>query len=92
MILHGLFGSTTNWGPITTQLLKQNVFDQVILCDLRNHGKSFHHSTFTVPEMANDIHRLLEHLSIPEDFTLIGHSLGGKVAMQLALEGRIVFY
>ena len=87
MVLHGLFGSSNNWSSFATEITKQNVYDQVILCDLRNHGKSFHHPSFTMPELADDVSRLLEHLALPKDFTLLGHSLGGKIAMQMALNG-----
>lgn len=79
-LLHGLFGSADNWGAITKQLSQHN---QVISVDLRNHGRSPHHQSQTVMEMADDILALCDKLKI-NNFHLLGHSLGGKVAMQFA--------
>jgi|ERR1712137_404997 len=90
MVIHGLFGSTANWRGISKSLVSQKkLYDQAILVDLRNHGKSFHSPDFSVSEMSQDIEKLIDHLSPPEDFTLMGHSLGGKVAMNVALEGYL---
>lgn len=88
MILHGLFGHTQNWGSIASKLTSQKLYDQAVLVDLRNHGKSFHHPDFTVHEMAKDVINLMKSLNLPKDFTLMGHSLGGKIAMDCALQGN----
>ena len=47
-----------------------------------------HSEEFSVPVMSEDVHRLINHLNLPEGFTLMGHSLGGKVAMHMALTGK----
>ncbi|PSW07487.1 alpha/beta fold hydrolase [Photobacterium lipolyticum] len=79
ILIHGLFGSSDNLG-LLARTLKDNY--KVISIDLRNHGKSPHTQTFTYHEMANDILTVVEQLDI-ELFSVIGHSMGGKVAMAL---------
>lgn len=80
-LLHGLFGSASNLTRLASAL-SENF--RVFRVDLRNHGESFHLDTMSLMEMAADVHRLLKHLEIScADF--VGHSLGGKVAMQFAL-------
>ncbi len=82
IILHGLFGSSKNWQSLT------NVFAEhfeVYTLDLRNHGRSFHHRDIDYRLMAEDVYRLLRHLDI-DQCNVIGHSMGGKIAMLLALE------
>ena len=80
VIIHGLFGSMHNWSMITKELSKTH---QILLIDCRNHGKSFHHDSMSYREMANDVIKLLDHLSISKA-SLIGHSMGGKIAMALS--------
>ncbi len=80
MILHGLFGSSDNWRSIGKALAQKY---RVTLVDLRNHGKSPHSDIFSLETMALDIKELLEALQEPA--ILLGHSMGGKVAMELAL-------
>ena len=80
-IIHGLFGSAKNWHSIAKQLSK-NYY--VICINCRNHDKSFHTQSMTYPEMATDTFSLLNTLKI-ETTTLIGHSMGGKIAMVMAL-------
>lgn len=80
MLLHGLFGSADNWGSIARQLARHY---QVISVDLRNHGRSPHSDSQTYPEMAGDLLAVLDALGL-EQVHLLGHSLGGKVAMQFA--------
>jgi pimeloyl-ACP methyl ester carboxylesterase len=81
LILHGFLGMSDNWKTIGTQI-GENGF-QVHLLDLRNHGRSFHSDEFSYEVMAEDIlaycqfHRL-------KKIDMIGHSMGGKVAMFLA--------
>lgn len=82
LILHGLFGSGANWGSHAKWLSQQ--FD-VILPDLRNHGRSFHAPDMSYPTMAGDVERLLDALGI-ESALVLGHSMGGKTAMTLALQ------
>lgn len=82
MILHGLFGMLQNWGAQTKAL--SEAF-QVITVDLRNHGRSPHSDDISYPLMAADIRQLITDLGL-EKVDLLGHSMGGKVAMQLACE------
>jgi len=81
LVLHGLFGSLSNWSWHCKQLAQQFA---VIGVDLRNHGSSPHASIFNYPVMAQDVLQLLEDLNIDSCY-LLGHSMGGKVAMELAL-------
>lgn len=80
ILLHGLFGSADNWGSIARQL---SAHYQVISVDLRNHGRSPHSDSQTYAEMADDLLAVLDALGL-EQVHLLGHSLGGKVAMQFA--------
>jgi esterase len=82
LFLHGLFGSASNWGRVVTHFSAQH---RCIAPDLRNHGRSFHTGEVGYRDQAEDLIRLMDHLAI-ESASLIGHSMGGKVAMQLALE------
>ena len=80
IILHGLFGMLDNWQSIARKL-QENY--QVILVDQRNHGKSIHSNNFSYEEMAEDIIALMDHLDIVKA-SIIGHSMGGKTAIQTA--------
>ncbi|MEH6444058.1 MAG: alpha/beta fold hydrolase [Oceanospirillaceae bacterium] len=82
IILHGLFGTLENWGG---QVAVLNQSFQVINVDLRNHGRSPHSNIMNYQVMADDIIELLDELEIPAA-SIIGHSMGGKVAMQIALQ------
>ncbi len=82
LILHGLFGSGSNWRRIAKALADHH---RVLLVDLRNHGQSPHHRVMDYPAMAADVSALMEQLGL-EQANLLGHSMGGKVAMWLALE------
>ena len=77
IILHGLFGSSDNW---QTQAKKFAVYFRVILVDLRNHGHSNWDPDTSYHAMASDIIELIHALNL-EKIILIGHSMGGKVAM-----------
>jgi esterase len=81
IILHGLFGLSDNWVSIG-KILAQNY--SVIIPDLRNHGQSPHSNRFDYDAMAEDISELLHDLQL-QSAIIIGHSMGGKVAMQFAL-------
>ena len=81
LILHGLFGSLSNWGWHSKQLAEDF---SVVGVDLRNHGDSPHADEFDYQLMAEDLRQLIEKLQLQSCY-IIGHSMGGKVAMQLAL-------
>ena len=83
ILLHGLLGSMDNWRTQGNHLAKQDQY-RVITPDLRNHGQSPHLSGMRYKDMAEDVLALADHLGI-ERFDLLGHSMGGKVAMYLAL-------
>ncbi|HPU56805.1 MAG TPA: alpha/beta fold hydrolase, partial [Verrucomicrobiota bacterium] len=81
IVLHGLFGSLDNWAPVNRQLSRNF---RVIAVDLRNHGRSPHSPEMNFSVMAEDILELMTRLGL-EQSHLLGHSMGGKAAMQLAL-------
>ena len=82
IICHGLLGSGDNWVSIARALSQEF---RIILVDLRNHGKSFHSEDISYSAMSEDILVLMDHLDI-EHCCLLGHSMGGKLAMTFALE------
>jgi len=82
ILLHGLFGSADNWGIIAKYFAQTH---QIICVDLRNHGRSPHHDSQTYAEMADDLIEVCDALNL-ESIHLLGHSLGGKVAMQFATQ------
>lgn len=82
LILHGLFGSKRNWQQIARQLSEQF---EVFTLDLRNHGESGHSDSMNYQNMTDDIFQLIKDQSLKE-VSIIGHSMGGKVAMQTALQ------
>ena len=77
LIAHGLFGSARNWGVLSKRLAEQR---RVVAVDMRNHGLSPWCETQSYEDMAGDLATLIE---APMD--VIGHSMGGKAAMVLAL-------
>jgi len=81
IVLHGLFGSGRNWNSVAKELARHR---QVITLDLRNHGDSKHTDTMTYADMAGDIEWLMAELGL-HSAALLGHSMGGKVAMAFAL-------
>lgn len=81
IILHGLFGFSDNWQTIAKGLSEHHL---VVTPDLRNHGRSAHLPTHTYPEMAEDLKQFMEEKWM-FSAAVVGHSMGGKVAMQLAL-------
>lgn len=79
VILHGLFGMLDNWQTIAKKLAEDYM---VYVVDLRDHGKSEHTNDFNYPLLAQDIAEFLESEWIHEAY-IIGHSMGGKTALQL---------
>lgn len=82
IFLHGLFGSGNNWGTVAKHFSQHY---QVICVDLRNHGSSPHSASQSYANMADDLLELCDTLSL-ERIHLLGHSLGGKVAMQFTTQ------
>ncbi|MFC0268350.1 alpha/beta fold hydrolase [Kushneria aurantia] len=80
VVLHGLFGSADNWRSHIRQWQGNR---RVIAVDLRNHGQSPHIDGMSYQAMAEDVVAVMDRLDI-EKFDLLGHSMGGKVAMTLA--------
>lgn len=81
VILHGLFGMLDNWQTFAGKLSESY---HVLTPDLRNHGRSPHSEEFNYEVMADDILEFIREHDLAKP-TLMGHSLGGKVIMQLAL-------
>jgi esterase len=81
IIMHGLFGSGRNWQGIAKQLSEHFT---VHTLDMRNHGSSPHHDAMSYPEMAADVLEFMDEKGIGEAY-ILGHSMGGKVAMTFAL-------
>ena len=81
IVVHGLFGSLENLGGITQRLSDEW---HVHAIDLRNHGRSPHADTMSYPEMAADILRYMDQQKL-DSACLLGHSMGGKTVMELAL-------
>ena len=81
LILHGLFGSATNWRSVARHLASRHT---VHALDLRNHGGSPWAATMTYPQMADDVRHYIARHRL-QGVTVMGHSMGGKTAMALAL-------
>jgi esterase len=81
IVLHGLYGASDNWMTIAAGLSEKF---RVILPDQRNHGRSPHAPDHTYPALAADLLQLLQQKGL-EKVILIGHSMGGKTAMQFTL-------
>lgn len=81
ILLHGLLGSLDNWSGIARRLAEER---QVFALDQRNHGESPHHPEMDYPRMAGDVRSFMDTHGLPE-VDLLGHSMGGKTAMTLAL-------
>ncbi|WP_428488673.1 alpha/beta fold hydrolase [Rhodopila sp.] len=86
-LLHGLFGAARNWGAIQRAIAPHF---RVVALDMRNHGDSPHASDLGYATQAEDVRETLQSLGI-ETAAVIGHSMGGKAAMAMALRwpGRV---
>jgi len=80
IVLHGLFGSQSNWRTFGKLL---GPYCKVFTVDLRNHGDSPHRDEFNYNLLADDVAQFIENEKL-KDAVLLGHSLGGKVAMRFA--------
>jgi esterase len=87
ILLHGLFGSSDNWHSIAQRLAESF---HVFAVDQRNHGQSPHSDEMNYPLMAEDLNEFMTARGI-ETAVVLGHSMGGKTAMQFALQfpGRV---
>ena len=81
IILHGFFASSRNWKFIAERLADRH---RVFLVDIRNHGDSPHHPLMDYPSMSEDIRQFMKRHDLSR-ISLLGHSMGGKIAMWLAL-------
>ncbi len=81
LILHGYFGMSDNWKTLGIQFADNF---EVHLIDQRNHGRSFHSDEFDYEILVEDLHYYIQHHQL-EKVILLGHSMGGKVVMQLAV-------
>ncbi|WP_375434284.1 alpha/beta fold hydrolase [uncultured Hymenobacter sp.] len=84
VVLHGLFGTLDNWQTLARRWAEAG--HRVITVDLRNHGRSFHSPEHSYELMSADVLALFDRLQLGADVTLLGHSMGGKVAMRFALD------
>lgn len=81
IILHGYFGMSDNWKSLGNEFAKNF---EVHLVDQRNHGRSFHSDDFDYELLVEDLYNYI-HQSKLEKVNLLGHSMGGKVAMLFAV-------
>lgn len=81
IILHGFLGMSDNWKTLSVKYAESSL--QVHVLDLRNHGRSFHADEFNYEVMMEDVVRYCQHNELTDVF-LMGHSMGGKVAMKVA--------
>jgi esterase len=81
VLIHGLFGSLENLNMVAKTLAKHYCVTSI---DVRNHGSSFHQQGMSYDDLAQDVINLLDHLTI-QHCHMLGHSMGGKIAMQIAL-------
>ncbi len=82
VIMHGLFGAAKNWNSIAKQMARKY---RILTVDLRNHGSSPWTETMSYVEMAEDMVEFLDQRGL-DKATIVGHSMGGKVAMTMALK------
>ncbi len=81
VILHGLFGSKRNWASVAAKLAADR---RVIVVDMRNHGESPRHDRHDYPALAADVAALIDR-EVGGAAAVLGHSMGGKAAMVLAV-------
>ena len=81
LIIHGFLGMSDNWKSLGSLYAAEGF--QVHMIDLRNHGKSFHSDEFNYTVMSNDVLEYCQQHNLSK-VSIIGHSMGGKVAMLFA--------
>ena len=82
VLIHGLFGDKDNLKTLARELKDQYY---CVMVDTRNHGDSPHCDTMSYTDMAADVLQTCDQLGL-DDFAVVGHSMGGKIAMQLAMD------
>lgn len=83
IILHGLFGMSDNWMTIARALADRGMY--VLVPDQRNHGRSGHSDVFNYTALVDDLYGFMDDRGLESSF-LLGHSMGGKTAMQFSLD------
>ncbi|MCU0391559.1 MAG: alpha/beta fold hydrolase [Thermoflexibacter sp.] len=83
IVMHGLFGMLDNWMTVGKRMAEKY---QVFLLDLRNHGRSEWSDGFSYTDMSLDLYEFIRNQAIDTPIYVIGHSMGGKVAMQFAAD------
>jgi len=81
IIAHGYFGMSDNWKSMAMQFATDF---EVHVIDQRNHGRSFHSDDFNYDLMVDDLYQYINHYQL-KDVMLLGHSMGGKMAMLFAV-------
>ncbi|XP_043528442.1 protein ABHD11-like isoform X2 [Frieseomelitta varia] len=89
IIMHGLFGSKTNWNSLS-KTIHRDTNRKVITIDARNHGDSPHSSDMTYSHMAQDIVQLMNDLGF-EKSILVGHSMGGSAMIPQLMNMEKIF-
>lgn len=84
VVMHGLLGNKMNWRTLFRSGALGELNRDVIVADARNHGASPHHPEMNYGGMVDDVLRILDEQEI-DRVVAVGHSMGGKTAMQLAL-------
>ncbi|QYJ68638.1 alpha/beta fold hydrolase [Flavobacterium litorale] len=82
LILHGFLGMSDNWKTLSGQYAEEGY--EVHALDMRNHGRSFHSDVFNYDAMKNDVYEYCQGHNL-ETIDLLGHSMGGKIAMFFAI-------
>lgn len=90
VLLHGLLGSKKNWDSMSKRIASATQ-KTVIAADARNHGESPHNDSHDYLDLASDVSELMNKLTITNAI-VIGHSMGGRTGMVLALnEVRYIY-
>jgi len=87
IILHGLFGQSDNWNSLAKQFGEQGF--ETYIVDQRNHGLSPHSNDWNYKVMSDDVLELINDNQL-KNSVLLGHSMGGKTAMQFALDNEVL--
>ncbi len=83
VVLHGLFGMSDNWAAIGKRIAGEGF--HVVIPDQRNHGRSGHSDVHNYPAMVDDLLEFMDARGL-DRVSLLGHSMGGKTAMQFAFD------